>query len=100
MKKFEKKIQEQADLKKEDANKTFYGNRFTGKIDSSPNGEQSKNKIHTDKEFAKMAGVGSGTIARFNRVMNSDAILCCGGRLRLPSCVLIIHSITSIINAS
>lgn len=72
VKKFEKKIQELADLKKEEANKTFYGNRFTGKIEPSPNGEQSKNKIHTDKELAKMAGVGTGTIARFNRVMNSD----------------------------
>lgn len=27
---------------------------------------------HTDKELAKMAGVGTGTIARYNRVMNSD----------------------------
>ncbi|WP_418752463.1 hypothetical protein [Frisingicoccus sp.] len=37
------------------------------KIDSSPNGEQSKSKIHTDKELAKMAGVGTGTVARFNK---------------------------------
>lgn len=59
MDKFKKKIQEQADLKKEESNKTFYGNRFTGKIESSPNGEQSKNKIHTDKQLAKMAGVGT-----------------------------------------
>ena len=27
---------------------------------------------HTDKELAKMASVGTGTIARYNRVMNSD----------------------------
>lgn len=31
-----------------------------------------KERIHTDKELAKMAGVGTGTIARYNRVMNSD----------------------------
>ena len=27
---------------------------------------------HTDKELAKMAGVGTGTVARFNKVMNSN----------------------------
>lgn len=40
-----------------------YGN---GKNSSSPNGE--KLNVHTDKELAKMAGVGTGTIARYNRV--------------------------------
>ena len=49
MDKFKKKLQEEAVAKKEEANKQFYGNRFTGKIEPSPNGEQSKNKIHTDK---------------------------------------------------
>ena len=37
--------------------------------------EKNENKpkiIHTDKEIAKMAGVGTGTVARFNKVMNSD----------------------------
>lgn len=72
VKKFEKKIQEQAAIKKETSDKQFYGNRFTGKIEPSPNGEHSKNKIRTDKELAKLAGVGTGTIARFNRVMSSD----------------------------
>lgn len=76
MDKFKKKIEEQATIKKEESNKEFYGNRFTGKIDSSPNGEQSKTKYHTDKELAKLAGVGTGTIARFNRVMNSDKKRC------------------------
>lgn len=39
----------------------------------SPNGETLIQKqTHTDKELAKMAGVGTGTIARYNRVMNSD----------------------------
>lgn len=27
-----------------------------------------KNKIHTDKELAKLAGVGSGTVARYDTV--------------------------------
>lgn len=48
----------------------FYGNQY--KVASSPNGEQSTTKIHTDKELAKLAGVGTGTVARFNRVMKSD----------------------------
>lgn len=64
--KFKKKIQEQAKEKQSEAGKEF-GN---GKSSSSPNGE--KLNIHTDKELAKMAGVGTGTIARYNRVMNSD----------------------------
>lgn len=66
VKKFEKKIQEQAKEKQSTAGKEF-GN---GKFSSSPNGEK-LNNIHTDKELAKMAGVGTGTIARYNRVMNS-----------------------------
>lgn len=45
-------------------------NRFT------PNGEKrsepTQSKIHTDKQLAKMAGVGTGTVARFNKVMKSE----------------------------
>ena len=37
-------------------------------LTSSPNGEKVKS-THTDKELAKMAGVGTGTVARFNKVM-------------------------------
>lgn len=74
--KFRKKIQEQAANKKEESDQSFHGNRYTGKLESSPNGEQSKKeRIHTDKELAKMAGVGTGTIARYNRVMNSNELL-------------------------
>ncbi len=65
VKKFEKKIQEQA---KENMS-------IGGSSDKkgSPNGEPLiEKKIHTDKEIAKMAGVGTGTVARFNRVMKSD----------------------------
>lgn len=73
MDKFKKKIKELAALRKEESDKQFYGNRYTGKLESSPNGEQSKPKTHTDKELAKMAGVGTGTVARFNKVMNFDS---------------------------
>lgn len=66
VKKFEKKIQEQARGRQSDAGKEF-GN---GKSSFSPIGE--KLNVHTDKQLAKMAGVGTGTIARYNRVMNSD----------------------------
>ena len=61
MDKFKKKIQEQA--------KSMQGTRTD--LTSSPNGEKVKS-THTDKELAKMAGVGTGTVARFNKVMNSD----------------------------
>lgn len=69
MDKFKKKIQEQANGKKGQSDKQFYGNRFTGKIESSPSGEQTKNRIHTDKELAKLVGVGTGTVARYDAVM-------------------------------
>lgn len=52
VKKIEKKIQEQA--------KITQGTRTD--LTSS----------RTDKELAKLAGVGTGTVARFNKVMNSD----------------------------
>lgn len=69
VKKFEKKIQEQARENQSEAGKKF-GN---GKNSFSPNGEKlNDKKIRTDKELAKLAGVGTGTIARFNRVMSSD----------------------------
>ncbi|RKI37063.1 hypothetical protein D7V96_24115 [bacterium D16-59] len=71
MDKFKKKIKELAALRKKESDKQFYGNRYTGKLESSPNGEQSKPKTHTDKEIAKMAGVGTGTVARFNKVMDA-----------------------------
>ena len=61
VKKFERKIQEQAKLTQ--------GTRTD--LTSSPNGEKD-NGTHTDKELAKMAGVGTGTVAGFNKVMNSD----------------------------
>ena len=65
MNKFKRKIQEQAKEKYE----STVGR--PSKENRSPNGEQ-LNKIHTDKELAKLAGVGTGTIARFNKVMKSD----------------------------
>lgn len=64
--KFKKKIQEEA---KEKYNSTV---GRPSKNNCSPNGEQLNNKLHTDKELAKLAGVGTGTVARFNRVMKSD----------------------------
>lgn len=54
MDKFKKKIQEQANAKKAESSKQFHGNQH--KVVPSPNGEQTKAKIHTDKELAKLAG--------------------------------------------
>ena len=67
--KFKKKIQEQA----KENQSLGGGDKKTenAKNRVSPNGEK-RSVTHTDKELAKMAGVGTGTIARYNRVMNSD----------------------------
>ena len=59
--KFKAKIQEEAKEKQGTRND----------LTSSPNGEN-VDKVHTDKEIAKLAGVGTGTVARYNRVMNSS----------------------------
>lgn len=65
------KIAEEAKEKQQ----TYYGNQYK-KVDFTPYGEQSKNvsqpKIQTDKEIAKIAGVGTGTVARFNTIMKSN----------------------------
>lgn len=62
MDKFKKKIQEQAR-----ENMSIGG---SSNKKGSPIGEPLiENKIRTDKELAKMAGVGTGTVARFNKVM-------------------------------
>lgn len=67
MDKFKKKIHEQAANKANESRSKFHENQYTEV--SSPNGDHTK--IKTDKELAKMAGVGTGTVARFNKVMNS-----------------------------
>lgn len=71
MDKFKKKIQEQAANKKSkdiaDSNK-----RRSSNVLQMEKNEDKPKIIHTDKEIAKMAGVGTGTVARFNKVMNSD----------------------------
>lgn len=59
VKKFEKKIQEQAKITQ----------RTRTDLTSFPNGEKVITSTRTDKELAKLAGVGTGTIARFNRIM-------------------------------
>lgn len=66
--KFKKRVQAEAALKKEQSLNIFHGNQH--KEVSHPNGEHTK--IHTDKTLAKMAGVGTGTVARFNQVMKSE----------------------------
>lgn len=66
--KFKKKIKEQAAIKANESRSKFHGNQHVEVC--SPNGDHTK--IKTDKELAKMAGVGTGTVARFNKVMNSD----------------------------
>lgn len=66
--KFKKKIQEQA---KENMS-------IGGSSDKKgyPNGETLIQKqTHTDKELAKMAGVGTGTVARYDAIMKTDNLI-------------------------
>ena len=65
--KFKAKIQEEAKEKYENTVGRPSKN-------SSPNGERLNDnpKVHTDKELAKLAGVGTGTVARYNKVMKSS----------------------------
>lgn len=62
VKKFEKKIQEQA--------KITQGARTD--LTSSPNGEKVITSTRTDKELAKLAGVGTGTYRMGAKVFNSS----------------------------
>lgn len=72
VKKFEKKIQEQA--KENMSIGGSSGKTASVQMDGTRNDEKKSHTspTHTCEELAKMAGVGTGTIARFNRVMNSD----------------------------
>lgn len=68
MGKFKKKIQEQTSIKANESRSKFHKNQHIEVC--YPNGDHTK--IKTDKELAKLAGVGTGTVARFNKVMNFD----------------------------
>ena len=66
--KFKKKIQEQA---KENMS---IGGSSDKKV--SPFGYPLIQKqTHTDKELAKMAGVGTGTVARYDAIMKTDNLI-------------------------
>lgn len=70
---FKKEIALENEKKKDKAQKTFQGNQH---VDCTPIGGHSKidgrKDTWTDSQTAKKAGVGVGTVARYNRVMNSD----------------------------
>lgn len=73
---FQKEVALENEKKKSEADKQFFGNRFTENkesIESTPIGVQSKSHSNTwtDSQIAKKAGVGVGSVARYNRVMNS-----------------------------
>jgi len=70
MDKFKKKIQEQAKEKMSESGGDKKSDDYKNRV--SPNEEKRSGiKIHTDKELAKMSIVEVGTVARYNRVMNS-----------------------------
>ena len=62
--KFRKKIQEQAANKKSKDIAESNKRRSSNVLQMEKNEDESR-KIHTDKEIAKMAGVGTGTVARY-----------------------------------
>ncbi len=73
---FRKEVELENKKKKLELNKQFYGNQYN-QVVSTPTGVESpKNKTHsntwTDHQIAKKAGVGTGTVARYNKVMNSN----------------------------
>ena len=71
MDKFKKKIQEQAKEKMSEDGGDKKSNDYKNR--ASPNGEKRSNtKIHTDKELAKLAGVGKETYRMGAKVLNSD----------------------------
>lgn len=75
MDKFKKKIQEQAANKKsEDIAES--NKRRSANVLQLENNEKEKTRIHTDKELAKMAGVGTGTIARYPSERNRQSKSC------------------------
>lgn len=66
VKKFERKIQEQAKERQSEAGREF-GN---GKNSSSPNGE--KLNVHTDKQLARLAGVSEKTYRMGKKILDSN----------------------------
>lgn len=76
---FKEEVRIENERKKKESDKQFHGNQYN-KVDSTPNGVNSKahekSKTHsdtwTDSQTAKKAGVGVGTVARYNKVMNSN----------------------------
>ena len=72
--KLKEEIALENEKKKIEAGKSFYGNQH---VDCTPIGvdtdvTKSHSDTWTDAQIAKKAGVGVGTVARYNRVMNSD----------------------------
>ena len=71
MDKFKKKIQEQAKEKMSEGGSDKKSDNYKNRV--SQNGEKrSDTKIHTDKEVAKMAGVGKETYRIGAKILNSD----------------------------
>lgn len=70
---FQKEVALENEKKKIKVQKMFHGNQH---VDYTPIGVDTKTNERksswTDSQTAKKAGVGIGTVARYNRVMNSD----------------------------
>ena len=70
---FKKEVSLENEKKKKESDKKFYGNQH--EVVSTPIGVQSsktRSETWTDSQIAQKAGVGTGSVARYNKIMNSD----------------------------
>lgn len=70
---FKKEVALENEKKKKESDKKFYGNQH--EVVSTPIGVQSskeRSDTWTDNQIAKKAGVGTGSVARYNKIMKSD----------------------------
>lgn len=70
--KFKKKIQEQAAMNKSDAIAESNKKRASNVLQMEKNETNKKERIHTDKELAKMAGVGTDTYSKGKKILDSN----------------------------
>ena len=70
---FKREVALENEKKKKESDKKFYGNQH--EVVSTPIGVQStktRSETWTDSQIAQKAGVGTGSVARYNKIMKSD----------------------------
>ena len=70
---FKREVALENEKKKKESDKKFYGNQH--EVVSTPIGVEStktRSETWTDSQIAQKAGVGTGSVARYNKIMKSD----------------------------